>query len=155
VFEAKGFMLLEHRRVNQAAPSLREFSERTRFRTDTALALISTSEFQEGQAAIEAAAWFSTRDIPRAPRLKNHMRPVECVASMLIHDNHVLADQRKRTKQVMPGAVALPGGHLEAGERPEDAAKSKKNWGLCLSTSSMCARFCIVRKNSGSCIISP
>jgi mutator protein MutT len=51
------------------------------------------------------------------------MRPVECVAFMLIQDNHVLAEQRKRTKQVMPGAVALPGGHLEAGERPDEALR--------------------------------
>lgn len=42
---------------------------------------------------------------------------------MLIQDNHVLAEERKRTKQVMPGAVALPGGHLEAGEQPEDALR--------------------------------
>ncbi len=50
-------MLTEHRRVDQAtAPSLREFAERTRFRADTALALISDSEFMEGQAAIETAA---------------------------------------------------------------------------------------------------
>jgi hypothetical protein len=57
VFEANGFALKEHRRVDQAtAASLREFAERTRFRADTALALISDSEFQEGQAAIETAA---------------------------------------------------------------------------------------------------
>ncbi len=57
VFEANGFALTEHRRVDQAtAASLREFAERTRFRADTALALISDSEFQEGQAAIETAA---------------------------------------------------------------------------------------------------
>ena len=30
--------------------------------------------------------------------MKNHMHPVECVAFMLIQDNHVRADQRKRTK---------------------------------------------------------
>jgi ubiquinone/menaquinone biosynthesis C-methylase UbiE len=57
VFEANGFVWAEHRRVDQAtAPSLRQFAERTRFRADTALALISDSEFQEGQAAIELAA---------------------------------------------------------------------------------------------------
>jgi SAM-dependent methyltransferase len=57
VFEANGFVLAEHRRVDQAtAASLREFAERTRFRADTSLALISDSEFQEGQAAIETAA---------------------------------------------------------------------------------------------------
>ena len=57
VFEANGFVFTEHRRVDQAtAPSLREFAERTKFRADTSLALISDSEFLEGQAAIEAAA---------------------------------------------------------------------------------------------------
>jgi ubiquinone/menaquinone biosynthesis C-methylase UbiE len=57
VFEANGFVFTEHRRVDQAtAASLREFAERTRFRADTALALISDSEFQEGQVAIETAA---------------------------------------------------------------------------------------------------
>lgn len=49
-------MLTERRRTGQAtAASLREFAERTRFRADTALALISDSEFLEGQAAIEKA----------------------------------------------------------------------------------------------------
>jgi hypothetical protein len=57
VFEANGFALMEHRRIDQAtAASLREFAERIRFRADTALALISDSEFQEGQAAIETVA---------------------------------------------------------------------------------------------------
>ena len=57
MFEANGFVFTEHRRVDQAtAPSLREFAERTRFRAETALALISDSEFQEGQAAIETVA---------------------------------------------------------------------------------------------------
>ena len=51
------------------------------------------------------------------------MCPVECVAFMFIQGNHVLAEQRKRTKQVMPGAVALPGGHLEAGEKPDEALR--------------------------------
>lgn len=57
VFEANGFALTEHRRVDQVtAPSLRKFAARTRFRADTALALISDSEFRQGQAAIETAA---------------------------------------------------------------------------------------------------
>jgi ubiquinone/menaquinone biosynthesis C-methylase UbiE len=57
VFEATGFMLTEHRQVEQAtSASLSEFAERTRLRADTALALISDSEFLEGQAAIERAA---------------------------------------------------------------------------------------------------
>ena len=42
---------------------------------------------------------------------------------MLVRANQVLAERRKRTKKVMPGAVALPGGHLEAGEQPEGALR--------------------------------
>jgi ubiquinone/menaquinone biosynthesis C-methylase UbiE len=57
VFRENGFVFAEHRRVDQAtAASLREFAARTCFRADTSLALISDSEFQEGQAAIEAVA---------------------------------------------------------------------------------------------------
>jgi ubiquinone/menaquinone biosynthesis C-methylase UbiE len=57
VFEASGFKLTEHRRVQQeTSASLGEFAKRTQSRADTALILILDSEFQEGQAAIEAAA---------------------------------------------------------------------------------------------------
>ncbi len=44
-----------------------------------------------------------------------------CIAFVLIKDNTMLAEKRKLTKQVMPGAIALPGGHIEEGESPEDA----------------------------------
>jgi 8-oxo-dGTP diphosphatase len=43
---------------------------------------------------------------------------VECVAFMLIRDAHVLAERRKLTKTLLPGAIALPGGHMESGEDP-------------------------------------
>jgi ubiquinone/menaquinone biosynthesis C-methylase UbiE len=57
VCEGSGFVLTERRRVDQTtADSLREFAQRTRFRADTALALISDDAFREGQAAIEMAA---------------------------------------------------------------------------------------------------
>jgi ubiquinone/menaquinone biosynthesis C-methylase UbiE len=57
VFEARGFVFTERRRVDQTtADSLDEFAQRTRFRADTALALISDEAFREGQAAIEMAA---------------------------------------------------------------------------------------------------
>lgn len=57
VFEAAEFVLTEHRRVQQiTCDSLREFARRTQLRADTALTLISDSEFQEGQAAIERSA---------------------------------------------------------------------------------------------------
>jgi len=51
------------------------------------------------------------------------MTPVECVAFMFIQGDHVLAERRKGSKQVMPGAVALPGGHLEAKELPDEALR--------------------------------
>jgi 8-oxo-dGTP pyrophosphatase MutT (NUDIX family) len=35
----------------------------------------------------------------------------------------VLAEERKPTKKVAPDAVALPGGHVEAGESVEDALR--------------------------------
>ena len=47
--------------------------------------------------------------------------PLECVAFMLVKDNHVLAEKRKLTKSLVPGAVALPGGHMEHDEHPKDA----------------------------------
>ena len=51
----------------------------------------------------------------------NAMRPVECIAFMLLQGGHVLAEKRQRTKRVVPGATALPGGHLEVHESPEEA----------------------------------
>ena len=57
VFEASGFTLAQHERVQQVtAASLREFATRTQSRADSALALISDAEFHDGQAAIEGAA---------------------------------------------------------------------------------------------------
>ena len=49
------------------------------------------------------------------------MRPVECIAFMLLQDGQVLAEKRQHTKRVVPGAIALPGGHIEAHESPEEA----------------------------------
>jgi mutator protein MutT len=40
---------------------------------------------------------------------------------MLMKDDHVLAEKRKRTKNVVPGVVAIPGGHIESQENPEQA----------------------------------
>jgi len=47
--------------------------------------------------------------------------PVDCVTFMLLKDGSVLSERRKVTKTVAPGAVALPGGHIEPGECPESA----------------------------------
>ena len=51
------------------------------------------------------------------------MRLVDCVAFMLMKDGQILAEKRKLTKRVVPGAVGVPGGHLEAGEQPEEALR--------------------------------
>src|SRR4029453_3728869 len=48
---------------------------------------------------------------------------LDCIAFMLIKNQQVLAEKRKLTKKVVPGALALPGGHIEAGEAPEDALR--------------------------------
>jgi len=56
-FAARGFVLREHRRVRQiTCDSLQELARRTKLRADSALALISEAEFQQGQRALEEAA---------------------------------------------------------------------------------------------------
>lgn len=65
VFEASGFRLAQHQLVQQeTAASLGEFAKRTQSRADSALMLISDSEFQEGQIAIETAAAAERRPGP-------------------------------------------------------------------------------------------
>jgi len=49
--------------------------------------------------------------------------PLECVACLLVVDGRVLAERRLPTKTLAPGAVAIPGGHVEPGERLEDALR--------------------------------
>ena len=46
---------------------------------------------------------------------------LDCVAFMLVDGKRVLAEKRKLIKRLAPGAVALPGGHVEAGEPIADA----------------------------------
>jgi mutator protein MutT len=55
--------------------------------------------------------------------MDHHQELLDCIAFMLIKDHQVLAEKRKLTKKVVPGALALPGGHIEAGEAPEDALR--------------------------------
>ena len=60
------------------------------------------------------------------------MIPLECIAFMLIKDDNVLAERRKLTRKVEPGAIALPGGHVDPGENPEDTLyrESKEELGI-------------------------
>jgi mutator protein MutT len=49
--------------------------------------------------------------------------PLDCVAFLLVSDGCVLVEKRKLTKRLAPGALAIPGGHVEAGEAIEDALR--------------------------------
>jgi 8-oxo-dGTP diphosphatase len=64
--------------------------------------------------------------------VKYHMTPLDSVAFMLIKGDRVLVEKRKATKQAYPGAIALPGGHVEDGESPEEALcrESKEELGV-------------------------
>jgi 8-oxo-dGTP diphosphatase len=42
--------------------------------------------------------------------------PFECVALLLVRGDRLLAERRKLTKRLAPGAVAIPGGHVDPGE---------------------------------------
>jgi 8-oxo-dGTP diphosphatase len=53
----------------------------------------------------------------------DHRQPIECVAALVLKESTVLAEERKPTKRVVPGAVALPGGHVEPGESAEAALR--------------------------------
>ena len=46
----------------------------------------------------------------------------ECVGFMLVRGDRVLVEKRKSSKSIYPGAIAIPGGWIEAGETPEKAA---------------------------------
>ena len=48
---------------------------------------------------------------------------LDCVVFMLVRNGHVLAEKRKSTRRLAPGAIALPGGHVDAGEGLEDALR--------------------------------
>ncbi len=51
------------------------------------------------------------------------MKPIDTIAYLIIRENRILAEQRKLTKTVCPGATAIPGGHVEADESLEAALK--------------------------------
>jgi len=49
------------------------------------------------------------------------MEPYHCVAFLLIQNGCVLAEKRTLTTRLDPGAIAIPGGHVEAGETRDQA----------------------------------
>ena len=49
--------------------------------------------------------------------------PLECVACLLVADGQLLVERRLPTKSLAPGAVAIPGGHVEGRESLEDALR--------------------------------
>lgn len=51
------------------------------------------------------------------------MKLLNTIAFMIIQNNHILAEKRKLTKRVCPGATAIPGGHVETDETVEIALK--------------------------------
>lgn len=53
----------------------------------------------------------------------DQQRLLDCIAFLLIKNHQVLAEKRKLTKQIVPGVLALPGGHMERGEEPEEALR--------------------------------
>ena len=59
----------------------------------------------------------------RATRPAQATDLLECVAFMLVQDGKVLAEKRKLTKEDEPGAVAIPGGHVERGEHLEETLR--------------------------------
>jgi 8-oxo-dGTP diphosphatase len=65
-----------------------------------------------------------------------HERPLDCVAFLLVQNDHVLLERRSLTKRVVPGVLAIPGGHIEPGENPEEALQRelREELGLTLHT---------------------
>jgi 8-oxo-dGTP diphosphatase len=60
---------------------------------------------------------------PQSSAWRDGEPPLDCVVFMLVRDGQVLAEKRKMTRRLAPGAVALPGGPVEPGERLEDALR--------------------------------
>ncbi len=49
------------------------------------------------------------------------MKVFECVSFMLLKDEEVLLETRAKDKATDPGAIAIPGGHMEQGETQQQA----------------------------------
>ena len=86
----------------------------------------------------------------------NAMELLECVAFLLIRGNTVLAERRKLTKKVVSGVIAMPGGHLEEGEPPEEALSRElcEELGIVPIDSTMSVRSSSAPKHSANSTIS-
>ena len=62
------------------------------------------------------------------------MDVLDCVAFLLVKDGRFLVERRRRDKLVDPGAVAIPGGHLEPGESSLEALHRELHEELGLTT---------------------
>ncbi len=49
------------------------------------------------------------------------MEEVKCVVFVLVKDGMFLVERRPKTEDTDPGKVAIPGGHVDAGESLEEA----------------------------------
>jgi mutator protein MutT len=58
-----------------------------------------------------------------ADTLTTATRLLDCVAFMLIQNGYILLERRSLTKRVVPGALAIPGGHMDGTESPEEAVR--------------------------------
>ena len=55
------------------------------------------------------------------PETQQSAASVDCVAFILVKGDLVLAEHRKLTKKSDPGAITVPGGHVDQGESIEKA----------------------------------
>ena len=62
---------------------------------------------------------------------------LECVAFLLIRDGMLLAERRNLTKTVMPGILAIPGGHCDPGEAALDALHRELHEELALTATAV------------------
>jgi 8-oxo-dGTP diphosphatase len=50
-------------------------------------------------------------------------QPLDCVAFLLVKNDQILLERRSPTKRVVPGVLAIPGGHVEESESTDEALR--------------------------------
>ena len=63
--------------------------------------------------------------------------PLDCVAFLLIQGDRVLLERRSPAKRVVPGVLAIPGGHMEESESTEEALRRELREELGLTASEL------------------